>query len=165
MRAINIFFIFILLYGCTTIQVAEVVTKTSIKVAEVVTKTTKIITISKEEDIKENEDILKKEKGEITQKKKIGKAVSMKQQKISTIKLLGKTLDELLQEIGNPSLIREDGNTKTVRFDTSSCRLFVYFNKSDNKKKVEYYEIRNINGNLIDRKENINKCFKEIKKV
>jgi hypothetical protein len=33
------------------------------------------------------------------------------------------------------------------------------------KPKAEYYEIRNTKGELIDKKEKINKCFKEIQKT
>ena len=165
MRAINFLIFFIFINGCTTIEVAEVFTKTSIKVVEGVS--------SKSTDIIDNEENQKEEgltnlpdaKKEISKEKKISKATSNKQRKISNLKLLGKSLNDLSKEIGDPILIREDGNTKTARFDTTSCRLFVYFNTLVNNEIVEYYEIRNKNGDLIDKKENINKCFKEIKKV
>ena len=165
MRAINFLIFFIFINGCTTIEVAEVFTKTSIKVVEgVSSKSTDII--NKEENQKEEGlTILFDAKKEISKEKKISKATSNKQRKISNLKLLGKSLNDLSKEIGDPILIREDGNTKTARFDTTSCRLFVYFNASVNNEIVEYYEIRNKNGDLIDKKENINKCFKEIKKV
>ena len=74
-------------------------------------------------------------------------------------------MNELSNEFGKPSLIREDGNTKTARFDTKSCRFFVYFNLIDNKKLVRYYEIRNMKGDIIDKNKKINNCYNEIKKT
>lgn len=162
MRAINFLIFFIFLNGCTTIEVAEVFTKTSIKVVEGVSGESREVIENEKNKQVEN---LPDPKKEISKEKKISKATSVKQRKISTLKLLGKSLEDLLKEIGDPVLIREDGNTKTARFDTTSCRLFVYFNNSINNEIVEYYEIRDKNGDLIDKKENINQCFKEVKKV
>ena len=76
-----------------------------------------------------------------------------------------KIFDQIKRILGQPSLIRVDGNTKTIRFDTMNCRLFVYFNTNDKVMKSQYYEIRNINGNLIENKEKIKKCYQELKKV
>ena len=81
------------------------------------------------------------------------------------INIQNKTLNQLTQYFGKFDFVREDSNTKTVRFDTPSCRLFVYFNLEVKKPKAEYYEIRNTKGELIDKKENINKCFQEVKKT
>ena len=100
----------------------------------------------------------------IVAKKKEG-AVINKQKEIAVIKIQGKTLNQLTQNFGKSDFIREDGNTKTVRFNASTCRLFVYFNLEIKKPKAEYYEIRNTKGELIDKKEEINKCFKEIQKT
>ena len=52
-----------------------------------------------------------------------------------------------------------------MRYDTLSCRLFVYFDLNINKSKVKYYEVRNILGNLLETKKEINKCFQEINKT
>ena len=81
------------------------------------------------------------------------------------IKIQGRTLNQLTQNFGKSDFVREDGNTKTIRFNASTCRLFVYFNLMIKKSKAEYYEIRDIKGELIDKKEKINKCFKEIQKT
>ena len=168
MRAINIFLLlfFFVSAGCTTIQVAEVVTKTSIKVAEGVTETTNKI-IGKEDSDKKSEkkDKLFKEKEEIVDEKKKERAVSNKQKKITKIKIIGKTSEELVLNFGKPSLIRKDGKTQTMRFDRQACKLFVYFNLSNNISRSEYYEIRNTNGQLIEKKESIDKCFLEMKKI
>ena len=128
MRAIYIlpFLFIIVINGCTTIEVAKEVTKAT----KIVKTTIDEITDAKEE-INEEEteelEIIIKEKEEIAIEREKEEAVATKQKKIVPIKLLGKTLNQLTQELGNPELIREDGNTQIVRFDTLSCRLFIYF--------------------------------------
>ena len=161
MRAIHILLILliIILSGCTSVKVAKVVTKTTNSVKTSIEKIT-----DKKSKIKEK-DNLTQEKEEIVIEQKKEKAVAAKQKRNIAIKFLGKTLPELIKEFGEPTLIRLDGTTKTARFDTSSCRLFVFFNLKIKKSGVDYYEIRNTKGNLVDRKKNIEKCFKEISKV
>lgn len=161
MRAIHILLILliIILSGCTSVKVAKVVTKTTNSVKTSIEKIT-----DKKSKIKEK-DNLTQEKEEIVIEQKKEKAVAVKQKRNIAIKFLGKTLPELIKEFGEPALIRLDGTTKTARFDTSSCRLFVFFNLKIKKSGVDYYEIRNAKGNLVDRKKNIEKCFKEISKV
>ena len=161
MRAIHILLILliIILSGCTSVKVAKVVTKTTNSVKTSIEKIT-----DKKSKIKEKDD-LTQEKEEIVIEQKKEKAVAVKQKRNIAIKFLGKTLPELIKEFGEPALIRLDGTTKTARFDTSSCRLFVFFNLKIKKSGVDYYEIRNTKGNLVDRKKNIEKCFKEISKV
>ena len=155
-------------------EVAEVVTKTSIKVAEKVSDAKTLISGSKEaegdnEEVgvseKQSEVIISEKKEEISKEKKKVKTASIKQKKISSYNFLGKSLNELSNEFGNPSLIREDGSTKTARFDTKSCRFFVFFNLADNKELVRYYEIRNMKGDIIDKNKKINNCYNEIKKT
>tara|TARA_Y100000590_G_scaffold448256_1_gene584646 strand:+ start:599 stop:1087 length:489 start_codon:yes stop_codon:yes gene_type:complete len=162
------------LHGCASIEVAEVVTKTSIKVAEKVSDAKKLVSGSEETDEADEENIISEKqskimisekKAEISKKKKRNKTASIKQKKISAYNFLGKNLNELSNKFGSPSLIREDGNTKTARFDTQSCRFFVYFNLADNKELVKYYEIRNMEGDIIDKDKKINNCYKEIKKT
>ena len=161
MRAIHILLILliIILSGCTSVKVAKVVTKTTNSVKTSIEKIT-----DKKSKIKEK-DNLTQEKEEIVIEQKKEKAVAVKQKRNIAIKFLGKTLPELIKEFGEPALIRLDGTTKTARFDTSSCRLFFFFNLKIKKSGVDYYEIRNAKGNLVDRKKNIEKCFKEISKV
>ena len=120
-----------------------------------------------ENNIKEKEEIIvvKKKEEEIVVAKKKEMALLNRQKEISAINIQGKTLNQLIQDFGKPDLIREDGNTKAVRFNTSSCRLFIYFDLELKKPKAEYYEIRNTKGELIDKKEKINKCFEEIQKT
>ena len=171
MRAIHILFFFtiIVLYGCSTIKVAKEVTK----VTNSIKTSIENIDSAQEEKIatdtikKENKqpDKIEKEKEKIVVEKKKERDVATKQKRIATIKFLGKTLPELIKKFGKPDLIREDGNTKTVRFDTLSCRLFLYFNSTINISRVEHYEIRDVNGNLMNRSKDLEKCFQEIQKV
>ena len=175
MRAIYILSILLIitLNGCATIEIAKEVTKVGDSIKTTIQKSAK-----KQNDFEKTEDVTKekeeivvvkekeeKEKEEIIVAKKKEKAVINKQKEIAVIKIQGKTLNQLTQNFGKSDFIREDGNTKTVRFNASSCRLFVYFDLEVEKPKAEYYEIRNTKGELIDKKEKINKCFKEIQKT
>ena len=161
MRAIYILSILLIitLNGCSTIEIAKEVTKVGDSIKTTIQKAAK-----KQNDFEKTEDVTK-EKEEIIVAKKKEEAVINKQKEIAAINIQGRTLNQLIQHFGKYDFIREDGNTKTVRFNTSSCRLFVYFNLEVEKPKAEYYEIRNTKGELINRKEKINKCFKEIQKT
>ena len=175
MRAIYILSILLIitLNGCATVEIAKEVKKAGDSIKTTIQKVTKNQNdLEKTEDVtKEKEEIVvakekeEKEKEQIIVAKKKEKAVINKQKEIAIIKIQGKTLNQLTQNFGKSDFIREDGNTKTVRFNASSCRLFVYFNLRIKKSKAEYYEIRDIKGELIDKKEKINKCFKEIQKT
>ena len=170
MRAIYILSILLIitLNGCATIEIAKEVTKVGDSIKTTIQKAAK-----KQNDFEKTEDVTKekeeiivaKEKEEIIVAKKKEEAVINKQKEIAAINIQGRTLNQLTQNFGKYDFIREDGNTKTVRFNASSCRLFVYFNLDVGKSKAEYYEIRNTKGELIDKKEKINKCFKEIQKT
>ena len=175
MRAIYILSILLIitLNGCATIEIAKEVTKVGDSIKTTIQKAAKKQNnFEKTEDVtKEKEEIIvakekeEEEKEEIIVAKKKEEAVINKQKEITAINIQGRTLNQLTQNFGKSDFIREDGNTKTVRFNASSCRLFVYFNLEVEKPKAEYYEIRNTKGELIDRKEKINKCFKEIQKT
>ena len=171
MRAIYILFFFLIIItnGCSTIEIAKEVTKAGNSVKTTIKKITSSQVDDKktENNIKEKEEIIvvKKKEEEIVVAKKKEIALLSRQKEISAINIQGKTLDQLTQDFGKPDLIREDGNTKAVRFNTSSCRLFIYFDLELKKPKAEYYEIRNTKGELIDKKEKINKCFEEIQKT
>ena len=161
MRAIYILSILLIitLNGCATIEIAKEVTKVGDSIKTTIQKAAK-----KQNDFEKTEDVTK-EKEEIIVAKKKEEAVINKQKEIAAINIQGRTLNQLTQNFGKYDFIREDDKTKTVRFNTSSCRLFVYFNLGVKKPKAEYYEIRNTKGELIDKKEKINKCFKEIQKT
>ena len=163
---IFLFFIFILLLsGCTTIEVAKEVTKAS---KSIKTSVSNIINIDKKtEEIEDNDesvalinDSIEKEKEILEVEKKKEKKVVKEQKKIIKINFIGKTLNKIKSSLGEPQLIRLDGNTKTVRFDKNSCRLFLFFNSNNSLQKVEHFEIRDIQGNLINSKERIQDCYK-----
>ena len=167
MRAIYILSILLIitLNGCATVEIAKEITKAGDSIKTTIQKATKNQNdLEKTEDVLKTEDVIK-EKEEIIDAKKKEEDIIIKQKEITVIKIQGKTLNQLTQNFGKFDFIREDGNTKTVRFNASSCRLFVYFNLGVEKPKAEYYEIRNVKGELIDRKEKINRCFKEIQKT
>ena len=169
---IFLFFTFILLQsGCTTIEVVKEVTKAS---KSIKTSVSNIINIDKKtEEIEDNEDnedndesvasinySIEKEKEILEVEKKKEKKVVKEQKKIIKINFIGKTLNKIKSSLGEPQLIRLDGNTKTVRFDKNSCRLFLFFNSNKSPLKVEHFEIRDIQGNLINSKERIQDCYK-----
>ena len=167
MRAIYIFSILLIitLNGCTTLEIAQEITKAGDSIKTTIQKVTKNQNdLEKTDDVIKTEDVIKEQEEIIVEREK-EKVVINKQKEIAVIKIQGKTLNQLTKNFGKSNFIREDGNTKTVRFNASSCRLFVYFNLKVKKPKAEYYEIRNTKGELIDKKEKINKCFKEIQKT
>ena len=120
----------------------------------------------KQEILKEDEIIKQKilvEKQEILEEQKKMSSVIIKQKEIAAIDLSRKTLKELIQLIGRPNLIREDRKISTARFDSNNCRLFVFMDSTLKEPLVEYYELRNSLGELIDHEKNIRSCFRKIK--
>tara|TARA_Y100000590_G_C15700213_1_gene1006487 strand:+ start:51 stop:545 length:495 start_codon:yes stop_codon:yes gene_type:complete len=164
MRAINIFNILfiIFLYGCSTVEIAKEVTKAT---KSVQTSINKIKSEPKNEKIIKQDNDIAKEKKSIKLEKEKEKVVTEKQKKVAKYNFLEKNLNEIIFKFGKPSLVRNDGNTKTVRYDTSNCRFFLYFDLLKENSNVSYYEIRNSLGNLIDKKNKISECFAEIKKA
>jgi len=163
----------LILSGCTTIEVAKEINKAtnSIKTSfqnmtsneEQLEKKIPVEENKGEENKEELEEAILLEKKVIVIEKKKEEEVVLKQNKITTNSFIGKTLKEITQNLGKPKLLREDGKTITARFDTKSCRVFVYFNRSIEKSRVEHYELRNAFGELIEEQKDIKKCFEEIK--
>ena len=112
---------------------------------------------------KEIELELELEKEIVKTEKKKEKKLIKQQKQIVKINFFSKTLDELRQDLGNPSLLRNDGGTQMARFDTLGCRLFFFFNSNQNFPRVQHFEIRDTKGNLIDKKEHIQNCYKNFK--
>ena len=67
--------------------------------------------------------------------------------------------------MGNPQLSRSDGTVKTLRYDSTSCRLFLFFNLNANTKRVEHFEFRDYLGELLNSKKSIETCYKEYKLI
>ena len=166
------FFTFILiLNGCATIEVAKGVSKVS---SSIETSVKKIAgKEEKEEKIKEAESInenisleekvsaAKKEKEIVEVEKTRQKKVVKKQKEVIKINFVGKTINEIYMRLGDPNLFRLDGNTQTMRFDSDTCRLFLFFNSTIPMPQVNYFEMRDEKGNLIKEKINIEKCYKK----
>ena len=175
MRAISIFYIlvFILLFGCAPVEVVKEITKAK----ESVKTSVKKIIKSKDKETIEQEIIVEDqeisdekieqeiiaEKKEISDEQKKVIQLVLQQKQISTINLLGKNIQELNRIIGKPNLIRKDRKTTTFRFDSNNCRLFVFMKTTTKTSTAEYYELRNVKGKLIESKDEIESCFKEIK--
>ena len=164
MRLFLFFSFIILLSGCTSIEVAKEVSKVTTSIKKSVTNIIK----NKEkpiekEDPKKLEKEIELEKEIIKTEKKKEKKLAKQQKKIVEVNFFSKTLDELRQDLGNPSLLRNDGGIQMARFDTLSCRLFFFFNSNQNLPRVQHFEIRDTKGNLIDKKEHIQNCYKNFK--
>ena len=164
MRLFLFFSFIILLPGCTSIEVAKEVNKVTTSIKKSVTNIIK----NKEkpiekEDPKKLEKEIELEKEIIKTEKKKEKKLAKQQKKIVEVNFFSTPLDELRQDLGNPSLLRNDGGIQMARFDTLSCRLFFFFNSNQNLPRVQHFEIRDTKGNLIDKKEHIQNCYKNFK--
>ena len=133
--------------------------KTSVNQVINIEKKTKEI-VDNDETSAVIEDSIEKEKKILEVEKKKEKKLVKEQKKIIKINFIGKTLNKIKSSLGEPQLIRLDGNTKTVRFDKNSCRLFLFFNSNKTTPLVEHFEIRNIKGDLINTKEKVQVCYK-----
>ena len=168
------FFTFILiLNGCTTIEVAKGVSKVSSSIETSVKKISgkeekkEEIKEKEEESINENISLeekvsaAKKEKEIVEVEKTRQKKVVKKQKEVIQINFVGKTINEIYMRLGDPNLFRLDGNTQTMRFDSDTCRLFLFFNSTIPMPQVNYFEMRDEKGNLIKEKVNIENCYKK----
>ena len=156
MRLSIYFLTLVFLSSCTTIEVGREV----VKVGTVVTDKVKETIIKKETEIIEDKTIVE-EQQIITDEKEEEKTIIKEQQKISEINFMGKQLAEIKQKLGQPNLARSDGSVHMMRYDSSSCRLFIFFNLNSNIKRVEYFEFRDSLGELINTKQSIEECYKE----
>ena len=168
------FFTFILiLNGCATIEVAKGVSKVSSSIETSVKKIggknekEEEIEEKEEESINENISLeekvsaAKKEKEVVEVEKTRQKKVVKKQKEVIKINFVGKTINEIYMRLGDPNLFRLDGNTQTMRFDSDTCRLFLFFNSTIPMPQVNYFEMRDEKGNLIKEKVNIENCYKK----
>ena len=170
MRIFLFFSIILILYGCSTVKIAKEINKASESFKTSVEKI-----VSEEHSQKNNppeklkkiiqNESIEKEIAEIEIERKKEKKLIIKQKKITEISFIGKKLSELTINLGESNLIRIDGNTKILRFDTNACRLFLFLNSNKNIQIVEHYEIRDVNGNLINIKKDIENCYKNFKLI
>ncbi len=156
MRLLTYFIILTFLVSCTTIEV----TKEVVKVGNVVKEK-----LEKEElEIVEDKTIVEEQKI-IIEEKKEEEIIVKTQQKLAKINFIGKKINEIQSQMGEPKLSRSDGSVQTLRYDSESCRLFLFFNLNANIKRVEHFEFRDYLGELLNTKQSLEKCYREYKLI
>jgi len=94
-----------------------------------------------------------------TDKKQNERKKTSKKMNVSAINLIGKEQEQLFSMLGEPKLIREDGNVISMRFDQENCFAYTYFSKNSDIKKVEYFEVRTKKGDLLEKESDIYGCL------
>ena len=169
MRIFLFFTLILILNGCATIEVAKGVSKVSTSIETSVKKIAGKGEIKEKEAVSTSENIsleekvsaAKKEKEIVEVEKTRQKKVVKKQKEVIKINFVGKTINEIYMRLGDSNLFRLDGNTQTMRFDSDTCRLFLFFNSTIPMPRVDYFEMRDEQGNLIKEKVNIENCYKK----
>ena len=164
-------FLFLILslfvWGCSTVEVTKEVIKVTNTISEKVKDSApKKNTIEKEvfdEIIDEKE--IEKEIEIIEEKQKKEKNIVASQQKLAEINFIGQTQNKILNLLGQPQLSRIDGAVYTLRYDSDSCRLFLFFNQTSTKKRVEYFELRGTKTELLNSKQSLEQCYREFKLI
>ena len=178
MRLFLLMLYFLFLESCTTVEVGKEIIKAgnSVKttVSEIITNKEDDSKIIEEKNIEAEtesqiesqiESEIEAEKEIVTIEQKEQKNIVKTQQKISQINFLGNSLNEIKKILGETKLAREDGNTYLLRYDSKSCRLFLFFNLQIINKKVEYFELRDTKGNLLKSRQSIEECYREFKLI
>lgn len=174
MRLFLLMLYFLFLESCTTVEVGKEIIKAgnSVKttVSEIITNKEDVSQIIEEKNIETEaesqiEAEIEVEKEIITIEQKEQKNIVKTQQKISQINFLGNSLNEIKKILGETKLAREDGNTYLLRYDSKSCRLFLFFNLQIINKKVEYFELRDTKGILLKSRQSIEECYREFKLI
>jgi len=157
----------LLVWGCSTVEV----TKEVIKVTNTVTNQVKD-SVTKKEGGKESvvEEIIEEKEIEeeieiIQEKQEIEKNIIENQQKLADINFIGKTENNIFSLLSKAQLSRIDGSVYTLRYDSSNCRLFLFFNQETNNKRVEYFELRNNKAGLLNSKQSLEQCYREFKLI
>ena len=121
MRLLSYLLTIIILSSCTTIEVTKEVVKVGNVVKEKVEEQ-----FEKEEVIIEDKTIVEEQKI-ITEEKEEQKTIIETQQKVAQINFIGKNLNEIKTQMGVADLVRSDGSVFMLRYDSISCRLFLFF--------------------------------------
>ncbi len=149
-----------LISSCTTLEVTREVVKVTSQVKK---------NVEKKIDEKNNNQIENKaiieEKKIISEKEKEEKVIVATQQKLANINFIGIKIDELKEQLGEPHLARSDGSTYLLRYDSDSCRLFLFFKLELNNKRAEYFEFRDRFGKLLNSKHSLENCYREYKLI
>ena len=160
MRLLTYLIIVTFITSCTTIEV----TKEVVKVGNVVKEKVEEQFEEDEQEIIEDKTIVE-EQQIITEEKEEEKTIVKTQQKLAQINFIGKKIKEIQSQMGEPKLLRSDGAVQTLRYDSKSCRLFLFFNLNTNVKRVEHFEFRDYLGELLDTKQSLEICYKEYKLI
>ena len=156
MRLLTYFLLIIFLSGCTTIEV----TKEVVKVGNVVKEKVEEQFEKKPIEIVEDKSIVE-EQQIITEEKEEQKTIFQTQKKLTQINFIGKKIQEIKSQMGEPKLSRFDGIIQMLRYDSQTCRLFLFFNVNMNIKRVEHFEFRDYLGELLNTKQSLETCYKE----
>ena len=174
MRLFLLMLYFLFLESCTTVEVGKEIIKAgnSVKttVSEIITNKKDDSKIIEEKNIEAETEFqieaeIEAENEIIIIEQKEQKNIVETQQKISQINFLGNSLNEIKKILGETKLAREDGNTYLLRYDSKSCRLFLFFNLQIINKKVEYFELRDTKGILLKSRQSIEECYREFKLI
>ena len=156
MRLFIYLVILFFLSSCTTIEV----TKEVVKVGNVVKEKVEGQFQKEEVEVVEDNTIVK-EQQIISDEKEEEKTIVKTQQKLAQINFIGKKINEIESQMGTAELTRSDGIVYTMRYDSKSCRLFLFFELGSNIKRVEYFEFRDSFGELLNTKNSLETCYKE----
>ena len=170
MRLFLLMLYFLFLESCTTVEVGKEIIKAgnSVKttVSEIITNKKDDSKIIEEKNIEaETEFQIEAEIEIITTEQKEQKNIVEIQRKTTEINFLGNSLNEIKKILGESKLAREDGNAYMLRYDSKSCRLFLFFNLQIINKKVEYFELRDTKGSLLKSRQSIEECYREFKLI
>ena len=170
MRLFLLMLYFLFLESCTTVEVGKEIIKAgnSVKttVSEIITNKKDDSKIIEEKNIEaETEFQIEAEIEIITIEQKEKKYIVETQWKTTEINFLGNSLNEIKKILGESKLAREDGNAYMLRYDSKSCRLFLFFNLQIINKKVEYFELRDTKGSLLKSRQSIEECYREFKLI
>ena len=160
MRLLAYLLLGILLSSCATIEV----TKEVVKVGNVVKEKVEERFEKDDDTIVENKTIVE-EKKIITEEKEEEKTIVKTQQKLAQINFIGKKIKEIQSQMGEPNLSRSDGSIQMLRYDSVSCRLFLFFNLNVSNKRVEHFEFRDYLGELLNTKQSLESCYREYKLI
>jgi len=163
MRIFLFLILSLLVLGCSTVEV----TKEVIKVTNTVTEQIKDSIPKKENEVEGVvEELIEEEIEEeieiIEEKQEEEKNIVEIQQKLVEINFIGNTENKILNLLGKAQLTRVDGSVYTLRYDSNNCRLFLFFNQKAENKRVEYFELRNSKAELLNSKQSLEQCYREL---
>ena len=167
MRILLLFFI-VLLSNCSSVKIAKELTKVT---GSIKTSVDNVINNSKNsnqdgsgDEISSDKKIINEVIANLEKEKNEKKKIINAQKKVNT-KFLGRTFNEVQLMIGEPQLIRIDGNSKIARFDNNFCQLFLFTNTKIKNDIIKYFEIRNREGKLIINKKKIENCYENFRLI